>query len=425
MRWLTLSVTMLACLTAMAGADPSVHSSSHARVAARAATRTIALGPNVVATLLDASPTPGVPEGRVLVATQAMGALGAPQGVGQVRALDLATGRVLRTVSVGYGPDSLALDKATRRLFVANKISRTITVLNSRTLAAVRTVVVPPSPLQVTVDAASGQVVLTTGGATDSGGASLGSGGVAKLDPHDGRVLYVTPIAGIPWGVYLDARRGRLYLFGDGVNIVDAARGRLLRTLPLLGGAGFLLDDARRGRLFVLTVVQPTNPNLQRAVFSAVDLDAVKVLRATTSKGTAVGLASGDKGAVLLFRNDVSSQMVQVNDVDPISGRVSPVTHAFGQISYAGEASPVVDVRHDLVFLAAGVPSGNVVVDVRDARTGALLQAIPVLGSDVLRQIIFDHETSNLYIVSVDTGQRPPHSYLTIITRPSQRPHIP
>jgi len=88
-----------------------------------------------------------------------------PNRPGQVNALDASTGQKIWTRDVGMAPDDMALDAQGARVFVANRLSKTVSVLDTRTGRPVRTVRVRWDPIAVVVDERTGHaLVLSAGG---------------------------------------------------------------------------------------------------------------------------------------------------------------------------------------------------------------------------------------------------------------------
>lgn len=118
-----------------------------------------------------------------------------------------------RVVGVGKGPTSIAVDTATRRVFVLNATDATVSVLDADSAAVVRTVPVGRAP----------------------SGPGAPRDGALALDERAGRVLVTE---GMP--------------DSDAVRILDAATGRALRTAHSgVYGAGPLAVDDQAGLAFM------------------------------------------------------------------------------------------------------------------------------------------------------------------------------
>lgn len=186
---------------------------------------------------------------RVFVATLGHLAQGNATGLGSVSVLDARNGRLLRMVHAGVWPESLAIDSATKRVFVVNNPAHgtgSVTVLDATSGRRLRTVAVGQFPSSAFVDVLHGHVFVGS------------AAGVAMLDARNGRVLRVVPIAPDPITtitsvVAVDERRGRaIALTGSSLSILDTRDGRLVQTLAGVADSSTVAPDERSGRVFVL-----------------------------------------------------------------------------------------------------------------------------------------------------------------------------
>jgi len=154
--------------------------------------------------------------GRVFVPTsRQLGSDGSPEGPGTVTVLDGRSGALLRTLPVGHAPLAVALDGRTRRVFVLNSGYQ-------------------PTPQSTTsVD-----------------------GGLSVLDADSGRPLARMPDEG-GTTLAVDERTQRVFaLEGSVVDVLDAATGRrrarVVLSPPDFGYTGYYMAvDERAGRVLV------------------------------------------------------------------------------------------------------------------------------------------------------------------------------
>jgi len=189
------------------------------------------LGP----TRLDSEMTIAVSQrtGRVFVAD--------PVG-GTVSMLDGRSGVRVRTIAVGTYPTALAVDEHTRRVFVGNRSSHTITVLDARTGARLYTVSVPSVPMDLTVDPHTDQVLVTTSGPMDLTptrpdvylGAPVGGGSVDVLDGRSGQVLRTIQVGVLPVMTAVDPATGRAFVVNSNSTSVPPHDGWGSQTLRAL-----------------------------------------------------------------------------------------------------------------------------------------------------------------------------------------------
>ena len=72
--------------------------------------------------------------------------------------VNVDSGTVVRTVAVGAGASTMAVDERTGRAFVVNTMDNSVSVLDARSGAVVRTVAVGALPVDVALDEAGGRV---------------------------------------------------------------------------------------------------------------------------------------------------------------------------------------------------------------------------------------------------------------------------
>jgi DNA-binding beta-propeller fold protein YncE len=170
---------------------------------------------------------------------------------GLVAVLDTRSGALVQITPLGSGPDAVAVDERTGRVFVATSNAGTVTVVDAHDGTLLRTVRVDPTPsLVVTlqyalaVDEARDRVYLSTWGpfVPTPGGLTLrGNGTLCVLDARTGTVLRRIGVGVAPIAVAVEKGSGRVVVANAG-GVVRAADDWLalgtqrLRTwLPWLG----------------------------------------------------------------------------------------------------------------------------------------------------------------------------------------------
>lgn len=225
---------------------------------------TVRLGAPPVALAVDARAS------RVVVLEQgalhgaAPGPNGYMPGLSRVGLLDARRGTLLRTVTVGMGPSTLAVDTRCGRVFVANRGEGTLSLLDAASGALLRTVAVGRFPTALAVDERRGLVYVV----------NAGEGTLSLLDARTGalrRTLRVVDRAnGLfavpPYALAVDEARDRLYLStwgaqesvdgalrGPGtLDVLDARTGALLRRLTVGVAPLAVAVEPRSGRVVVL-----------------------------------------------------------------------------------------------------------------------------------------------------------------------------
>ncbi len=300
---------------------------------------------------------------------------------GYVSVFDARSGALLRTVTVGMVPLSIADDAATGHVFVTNqgepniKGSRSVSMLDARTGAVLHTTHVRGDPINL---AAAGHVV--TIDANDSN--------VNVLDAASGRLVASLTLPRPPLTVAAAAHAGRLFVANNyTTTVLDARTGRVLRTVP--GAAGFMVVDERSGRVYTASGV---------------------VLDARSGAPLHLHLAQGgDRMIVDAPRRRVigiTSVSVDISDAD--SGRL--LHRVSISIDNQPASAPVVIERtgHILVLLSSPTDDdGNYVgpgyLLVVDERSGAVVRRMNANGSmgtyGPSDSIAVDNRTNRVFVL--------------------------
>jgi len=153
---------------------------------------------------------------------EVVGGRGTPSGyrrVGSVVTIDAATGTMVRRVAggIGWGYDGeVALDTATRRLFVANGLSNTVGVVDAASGRLVRTVAVGAYPMRVALDVPRRRVLVLT-----NAGLAFGAGAADRtlvvLDARDGAVLRTIPLGQPASLLAVDSVSGHLVMAASSI----------------------------------------------------------------------------------------------------------------------------------------------------------------------------------------------------------------
>jgi YVTN family beta-propeller protein len=185
------------------------------------------------------------------------------QGADEVRVLNAASGRVLRTMAVGHIPRGFSLSGDGRRLFVANSWDDTVTVIDTDTGEVKATWAAGFEPSSVVEDKAGkllyvadriGNNVSVLDATTGEEKATLAAGrGASYLAMSaDGRRLYATH-------VYPAATAQRTPPRSE-ITVIDPARARVVDRMMLPDIAGvFHVALSRDGRLGVVGELHPKN----------------------------------------------------------------------------------------------------------------------------------------------------------------------
>ncbi len=174
--------------------------------------------------------------------------------------LDAATGASLRTIRVGAGAYSAALDEAGGRLYLGILYSRSVKVLDVTTGATVGVITAGPIG-SVALDPGTGRGFVPMAGTTHCGRLPIPrTGAVCTFDLRGGRMLRAVPVASQDgYTLIVDKSTHRLFVLtspDNTLSVLDTHTGALVRTAPVgavparMGRAGMALDT-RAGRVMI------------------------------------------------------------------------------------------------------------------------------------------------------------------------------
>lgn len=297
---------------------------------------------------------------------------------------------VLATSVVGRVPVVVAVDEATGRVFVANRASHDVSVLDASTGRVLRTIPLgndpytiahftwPLSPIVLAVDTRTARVYV----------GSEESRALAVLDATSGRLLRTTAV--LEWPLILAAPTplGRIFALGlgashdSGFSALDATSGRLRWSVTFDRQAGIfahyhggaLAVDTRTGRAFVASMSRTCN------CVHVLDARTGAVLRT-------VSVGSPGRNPVAAAVDVRADRAFVVNDVDnrviTLDARTGSVVHTTTVRTLP--TAVAVDQQDGRVFVVsrgpsdrAGNPLGKGTVSVLDAHNGAVLHTVTV-----------------------------------------------
>jgi len=398
--------------------------------------RTIPVGLNPVALAVDER------RGRAYVVEQgARDADGNPRGPGDVRVVDLTSGRTLRVTAVGYAPSAAVVDARTGRVFVANAIGRDVSVLDARDGALLGTIRGIGPGARLMDDDGAGHVLVVAGGVTDATGLSLGGGSVTILDAGTMRIVGMVPGGVSPSAAV--ALPGRAFILdrvaaaAGSVDAVDIGRRRVIRSTDVTVSfdglaASAPLGPARgeaggaTGRVFVLTQrVAPPPSVLSIDTITVLDADDGSA-RATVAFGspddTAVGLALDRRAGHLIVPVRDSANRPAVDVLDAGTGRLlrriavdaRPSATPLGPGGVAAPIAPVLDERTGRALVATSSLDGlSSLLHIVDTRGGALPGAVPLARGASIVTMAADAGAARALVLATAPGSA--HGTLTLI----------
>lgn len=298
----------------------------------------------------------------------------------------------IRVITVGKTPSAIAIDAATRRVFVLNADSGTVSVIDADSAALLRTIAAGPDPESISIDERDGRILVTT--------AKLDT--AAILDARSGAVVRRAAVGYGAAQAVVDEQMGQAFVSAGALSVVDM-RGGAAITLPLdRTGIVATLEpmaiDQRTHRLFVLNgaTTPPRLTVLDTA--SGARLRSFPIGVDTSSTGI-----DARSGRVFIASPDDNTVYV----LDARDGRV---------LRTVGLGFPpgavVVDSAMNRAFAVPGVLGGAGRVAMLDATTGALLHTLSVgtsggavaLDSRHGRLYLFDGQ--RVHVLDARTGEQ-------------------
>lgn len=137
---------------------------------------------------------------------------------------------VIGTIPVGSFPRGVAVNPTTNRIYVANELSDTVTVINGSDNTTVATVPVGAHPTAVAVNPNTNRIYVTT------------NGEVSVIDGGTNSEITRIPVGGSPFDVAVNPNTNRVYVTGSPwvphVSVIDGATNAVIATI--LGPVGDL-----------------------------------------------------------------------------------------------------------------------------------------------------------------------------------------
>jgi YVTN family beta-propeller protein len=317
---------------------------------------------------------------------------------------------VIQTVTLGVFPSSIAIDTGTGHAFIANALDASVSMVDDQHGTVLRTVPVGSNggadPEAVAADSALARVYVTT----DDGyltlfdsttgailhSASLGASGTAlAVDPVSGHLfvastdtgqvqmldgrtvdpLHTQQIGAFPVALGIDTLAHRLFVASSGDNtlsVLDGLTGALLQTVPVGAGPDQVLVSVALHRIYVGNARDKSVTLLNEATGAR-----VKTLVPSSTRA----MIASPRMAV----DEVSAHLflaagTHLDLYDARTGRLVARISSAGSVTTMA-MNPI--TGHLLLALAGPLdPWGHVLglgtVQVRDARTGALLHTVQV-----------------------------------------------
>jgi YVTN family beta-propeller protein len=267
-------------------------------------------------------------------------------------------------VAVGKNPRAVDVDEGRNRAFVANSGSDTVSVLDARTGALLRTVAVGTTPTTVAVDATYGHVFV----------ANRGSGTISVLDARTGTVLRTIAVGRAPGALEVDPTRRRVFVANTGsgtVSVLDLQTGALLRTVAVGKSPTDVVMDRVGDRAFVVNR----------------DSNTVSVLDASVGRtATGVGTRQNRQRRLRLPDRGISHEPVSGvgHASSPTLSSPSPLVLLSPTVLYFGKQGATTSGVHTIRALNLGATALTVTgIDIAGADSGDFAERNTCAGATI------------------------------------------
>jgi YVTN family beta-propeller protein len=338
LRLATVALVASSCVLVLALAGMPADAAAAARnptLAVTAGTSTISVGSDPDGTAADAV------TGMVYVANA---------GSNSVSVIDGKTGTVTATIPVGSEPAGIAVDDDTDMIYVANHGAPTVSVIDgaTNTVAATLTVSTGGGPDAVAIDPATDKIFVTT------------SGYIAEIDGTNDQVTpdwFTVTGSGIGDSMAVDPANGNLYLLNfwtdDEVLIIDTATATQIGYFEGGAGADALAVDPVSNLLYVANC----DPGFANGVWIFNLTRGSIQAEAADSCPTAVGADSANATGVAVDQSTGTTSIISQ------SGAALGTLTAATAPDEAGPTDPatgLVSVSADTIYIADQDSDGTV-----------------------------------------------------------------
>ena len=272
----------------------------------------------------------------------------------------------LRSISVGKGPEMVALDVSTDYVYVLNTSSHSVSIIDDRTDAVVRTLPVPGVPEDIALDAQTGRAFVTLSN----------TNAVAVIDTHTLHLVTTARVGKPPHALEVDVATHRIFVANassDTVSVLDSHTGRVLNTVSVGVNPGALAVDSSAGHVLVLNggpnilTNQPAEPGTV-SILNAADGTLLHITHVGTNRDALPQSLAVDEPTHHAFV--VSSDSNTVTMLDTRSGAVLRTIKGF--------LLPTAVATDSAIGRAILLTGDKRNVRVIDTRTGRLLTSAAV-----------------------------------------------
>lgn len=298
---------------------------------------------------------------------------------------------VLAQVVVGEYPIGAALAAGTKRLYVANCDSSSVSVINAETNAVVATIPLRDCPSFPVLDQTGSRLYVTNvypGSVSRVYVPMPGPGSMSVIDTNSNAVVASIPVGVGAQAPAVDSMRGRVYLSNaDSVSVIDTNSNAVVASIPVGFAPSTPAVDSMRGRVYVAGYGTSQSPG----TVSVID---------TNSNAVIASIPVG-YGALQPVLDPESGRVFVVNTGSDSVSVIDAGTNAVIATIPVGPwpAVPIVDPPRDRLYVLnrCVVCSDPSSLSVIDTKANAVIATIPI---DSPNLMAYDPTHYRLYVTS-------------------------
>ncbi len=313
---------------------------------------------------------------------------------------------VIATIPVGILPNGIAINENTNRIYVANEIDNTVSVIDGSTNSVIATVAVGSEPTGIGVNPVTNKIYVVN----HSGGSP-----VSVIDGNTNTVIAEVPVDINAFGIAVNPNTNLIYITvqtgrrdGAYVDVIDGSSDTLVSTIPYAS-----LDVYPNG-----IVVNP----ITNLIYVADNNNLIQVIDGNTNAPiqSITDITSWSNSFNIAINSDtnrvyIASAIVGGSAIAIIDGESNTILDRISVPSPGGNAFPfAIGVNPSTNHIFIGNNNGG--VSVLDGATNTFLaNALPVPGAllgfavnRVTNRVYVTNSTDNTVVVIDDTSVPPP-----------------
>jgi YVTN family beta-propeller protein len=181
---------------------------------------------------------------------------------------------LIKTIDVGQYPNDIAFNPRNNNMYVANRGSTTVSVVDGSTNEVVDTISVGSFPISIAFNPSNNDMYV----------ANLGSDTVSVIDSSRNTVVDTIPVGTRPQGIAFNPSNNDMYVtkqISDTVSVIDSSMNTVVNTIPVGAfpiGIAFnprnndmYVTNAHSNTVSVIATTLPIQPPTQTTITSVID----------------------------------------------------------------------------------------------------------------------------------------------------------